>query len=167
MLYLTLKTRFDALLAGARGKAMQRILDDSDNPQLVRILMRVLNVSTGKVVGTPGSMRSFRSKVYSATIVFGSMTCFPTYNPSEMHAEPVMRLGGRPFQYDAAGVPSADRPGSTERRAIVASHPAACAVFYQANMRAVRVVAYGWRDGSPRQTDVDCLFGQVRLPLVV
>lgn len=106
-------------------------------------------------------MRSFRSKAVAASFAFGPFTAFPTYNPSESTSSEVMGLAGHPFGYDANGFPDDQRPSSTERLAIVASRPAACAVYFSACMTAVQRVAYGWDSGAHTQSRPDCLFGQV------
>ena len=108
-------------------------------------------------------MRSFRSKLVAGTIAFGPFTAFPTYNPLEVHAEPVMRLAGRPYGFDAYGCPDDRRPSADDRRAIVSAHPGACAVFFMATMNAVDEVAYGWRRGSEGQHAPNSVFGEVRM----
>lgn len=118
-------------------------------------------MSCGNIAGTPGSMRSFRSKLLSASYMFGSFTAFPTYNPSELHSEAVMAMGGVRFGYDPHGWPDASRPLSDKRHHIVASHPAACATYFGACIDAVQTVAYGWPVGESKQATTDCLFGQV------
>jgi hypothetical protein len=108
-------------------------------------------------------MASFRSKLLGGAYFYGPFTTFPTYNPSESHSDAVMRLGGSPFGYDAAGRPDDGYPDSTRRLQIVAGRPAACAVFFQSVIAAVEKVAYGWAPGDKQQTDQDCLFGKVRI----
>ena len=146
---------------------MRRVIDECDDPQLASTLLRVVRVSSGNVVATPGAMASFRSKLLSGTYYYGPFTTFPTYNPSESHSDAVMRLGGSRFGYDALGRPDDDCPDSTRRLQIVAARPAACAVFFQSVIAAVEKVAYGWQPGDKEQTEQDCLFGQVRTDRVV
>lgn len=146
---------------GTRGAALRRAIDECDSPQLAAILLRVVRVSSGNVVATPGSMRSFRSKLLSATYAFGSFTAFPTWNPSESTSDAVLRFGGCSFGYDAVGWPDDEYPNSTRRLQIVAARPAASASFFQAAISAIEKVAYGWEPGDTSQNDPECLFGKV------
>lgn len=146
---------------GTRGGALRKVIEGSDDPSLAALLLRLVRVSSGNVVGTPGSMRSFRSKLLSGTYAFGAFTAFPTYNPSELQSPAVMQMGGSPFGFDENGWPDSSRPNSERRYRVVAGRPAACATFFRANIDAVQLVAYGWRAGAQRQETSDCLFGQV------
>jgi hypothetical protein len=136
-------------------------MDGCSNPALARKLLNVVRVSAGRVAGSDAAMRSHRSKLLSGAYCLGSSTCFPTYNPAELHSAAVMGLGGRPYGFDGNGFPDDRRPDNATRMALAAARPAACAAFFAANMDAVSEVAYGWPAGATHQTTEDCLFGKV------
>lgn len=122
--------------------------------------MRTVKLTTGNVVGTDGAMKSFRSKLLAAACMYGPFTAFPTYNPAEMYSPAVLRLGGKPYTFDEYGRPQG-MPNSAVRNLVAASRPALCATFFNATMRAKRIVCYGWEEGAHAQKDGDCVFGQV------
>jgi hypothetical protein len=129
---------------------------------MMQRLLDVARLSCGRVVGSAASMRSFRGVLTSLSYAFGPFTAFPTINPGEVYAPPVLRLGGCVVEHDANGVPTATYPAASVRNKVVAACPSACAVYFRAAINAVRHWCYGWPVGSRSQAQPDCVFGQVR-----
>ena len=127
---------------------------------LAKLLLRTVHLSSGKIVGSRGSCNSFRSKLMSGMVMYGPFTAFATYNPSELFAEPVMRLAGRPYSFDETGKPEG-MPNDSERHVITASRPVACATYFNACKTGIRHVAYGFTSNTHTQDNDDCIFGKV------
>lgn len=147
--------------AGGAAADVKSALEQCSNKELARKLLDVVRISSGKVIGTPGSMRSFRSKMRSAAYAFGPFTAFNTYNPSESHSDAVMAAGGRPYGFNEYGHPDDRRPDGHTRLEIVSNRPAAVAAYFMACEAAVDDVAYGWPKSEARQGCGDVLFGKV------
>lgn len=142
---------------------MKKVIESCDDHDLAGLFLKVVRVSTGSVVGTPGAARSFRSKLLAATCMFGPWTAFPTYNPCELYAQPVLRLAGAEYGFDLEGCPDDRFPDSATRHVIAASRPALCATYFMATMRAEQLIVYGWKPGAVLQDDSNCVFGKVRI----
>jgi hypothetical protein len=108
-----------------------------------------------------------RSQAFAAWHAVGPYTCFPTYNPSELHNASAVQLLSFDVAYDmnsaAMGEPT-DMPGMMNRWRAVAANPVACAHHFNVYRNAVWDVFYGWPRGDTglHQAQGDCRFGRIR-----
>lgn len=84
---------------------------------------------------------------------------FLNFNPSELNSRACIELCGQTYQVDALSGGAIDRPSAQDRWRLVAANPVACAEFFQAVIRAIQEVYFGWPLGAPQQKNADCLFG--------
>jgi hypothetical protein len=89
---ITLSTKF-SLLAGPAGK----------------VLYRGLRSAGSKILGTPQSFRSLRSKVMAATTIFGPYTCQINLCPNEYTSKWVFEMAGEKYDLDTEGNPLLER----------------------------------------------------------
>ena len=131
-------------------------------PPGARILYNGVKAVGGRVLGTPQSFMSLRSKVMAGTSVFGAYTCHVNLNPSETSAKWTFELAGEKYEHDIEGYPST-RPHIVDCKRIIAANPVACADFLMAYLRGFVEVFCGWPMDSDHQVNPDCLFGLIRL----
>jgi len=150
----------DGLVGPAFGTAMEKL------PPSARTLLSAMKQVGGKVIGTPGSFLTLRSKMQAAWNVFGPYTIMINLCPYENNLVWVFEMAGEPYTFDAlTGMPVAmngRQPPSTETRAkVIAENPSACAHAFEAYLSAFKEVFMGWDEKEGRQTNPDCLFGKV------
>lgn len=131
-------------------------------PPGARILYNGVKAVGGRVLGTPQSFMSLRSKVMAGTTVFGAYTCHINLNPSETSAKWTFDLAGEKYEHDIEGYPST-RPHIVDCKRIIAANPVACADFLMAYLHGFVKVFCGWPMDSERQVNPECLFGLIRL----
>jgi hypothetical protein len=112
----------------------------------------------GKVVGTPQSFLSLRSKVVAMPIVYGPYTCQMNLCPSENTSKWTFDAAEKPYEIDFDGRPH-NRPHITQCKQIIAENPVACAQFLHAYLAAFADIFLGWPMGEERQRNPFCLFG--------
>ena len=115
----------------------------------------------GRVVGTPQSFMSLRSKILSAPAVYGAYTCQLNLSPSELGAKWTFELAGEAYTTDFDGYPSG-RPHVTQCKKLIAANPVACAEFLMTYLRAFVDVFCGWPMESDQQLEPNCMFGVIR-----
>ena len=106
-----------------------------------------------KMLGSPASMGSCRSKAFSLWAFGGTYTVFLTFNPSEVYCEGVLKYCGYPYDFKDDGNPTSDRPSTaTERWQIVARNAHAIVQFLLDFEVALVEVGCGWnfKDKSPK-----------------
>jgi hypothetical protein len=107
----------------------------------------------GRVVGTPQSFMSLRSKILAANTVSGAYTCQLNLSPSELGAKWTFELAGEAYSHDYDGRPT-DRPHLMQCKQLIAANPVACAEFLTAYLRAFVDVFCGWPMGSDKQVSI-------------
>jgi hypothetical protein len=148
-----------------RGKAYSDTYVQA--PMVVQRFVGTMRQIGGKVRGTPAWYSSLRSQAFAAWHAVGPYTCFPTYNPSELHNASAMQLLGFDVAYDmtsaAMGEPT-DMPNMMDRWRAVAANPVACAQHFNVYRNAVWDVFYGWPRGDTggHHAQGDCRFGRIR-----
>ncbi|KXZ41505.1 hypothetical protein GPECTOR_425g289 [Gonium pectorale] len=148
----------DLLAAGLSRAELAGRLQNA--PPAVANLVQAARITAARVVGTPASYASLRSRAYGLWTVFGSPTASFTLNPASVNSEAAFNLMGRPYSFDVKGEPIG-RPGASERWHLVAAHPLSCAESFAAFISAFCDVFFGWPDGAQRQQNPNCLFGRV------
>jgi hypothetical protein len=135
-----------------------------------KTLLAGLKRAGQKVQGSPQAMLSVRSKVISATTVFGPYTCMINLNPSESGSQWTFALAGKPYTFMACGRPkmaSADdpdgRPNVFEALKLVAANPVACADAIHAIISAFSAIFLGWPMDAKKQQNSSCLFGEIHM----
>jgi len=150
----------DGLVGPAFGVAMEKL------PPSARTLLSAMKQVGGKVIGTPGSFLTLRSKMQAAWNVFGPYTIMINLCPYENNMVWVFEMAGEAYTFDAlTGKPvdmNGQKPPTAETRAkVIAENPAACAHAFEAYLSAFKKVFMGWDEKEGRQTNPDCLFGKV------
>ncbi|KXZ40982.1 hypothetical protein GPECTOR_1055g331 [Gonium pectorale] len=148
----------DLLAAGLSRAELAGRLQNA--PPAVANLVQAARITAARVVGTPASYASLRSRAYGLWTVFGSPTASFTLNPASVNSEAAFNLMSRPYSFDVKGEPIG-RPGASERWHLVAAHPLSCAESFAAFISAFCDVFFGWPDGAKRQQNPNCLFGRV------
>ncbi len=147
--------------AGLRGKALSDRLRSL--PSGARALYDCFKFSSARVLGSPQSFMSLRSRVYGMWHAFGPFTSFLTINPSELNARLNFELAGHPYGVTGEfGAPDDGRPSQLERWRIVARNPVAAAEYFRLIIDAFCAVYMGWPIGSTRQLNPDCLYGVIK-----
>lgn len=146
----------DAIASRKFGADLNNVLDGL--PEGARTLYNGVKAVGGRVIGTPQSFLSLRSKVLAANTVFGAYTCQLNLSPSELGAKWTFDLAGEAYEFDYEGRPT-NRPHLLQCKRIIAANPVACADFLMAYLRAFTEVFCGWPMGSDRQTNPNSLFG--------
>jgi hypothetical protein len=153
-----IQTVLEAIATRKFGAALRATMDTL--PAGAWTLYNGMKAVGGRVVGTPQSFLSLRSKVLSAPAVYGAYTCQINLSPSEIGAKWTFDLAGESYTHDFDGRPS-DRPHLVQCKQIIAANPVACAEFLMAYLRGFVAVFCGWPMGSDRQVNPDCLFGAI------
>lgn len=148
----------NAIASRKFGADLNNVLDNL--PEGARTLYNGVKAVGGRVVGTPQSFLSLRSKVLAANTVFGAYTCQINLSPSELGAKWTFDLAGEAYQFDYDGRPT-NRPHIEQCQRIIAANPVACADFLMTYLRAFTDVFCGWPMGSDRQVNPDSLFGVI------
>ncbi|KXZ42273.1 hypothetical protein GPECTOR_170g188 [Gonium pectorale] len=149
----------ELLAAGLPGHELaERLLHA---PPAVAHLVRAVRATSAQVIGSPASYGSLRSRCYGLWVPFGPPSLSFTLNPSAVHAEEAFRLAGYPYEFDPSTGDPIGRPDAPSRWHIIASHPRSSAEFFLAFIRAFCDVFLGWPEGSPRQTNPNCIFGRI------
>jgi hypothetical protein len=148
-----------------RGKSYSEAFVQA--PMVVQKFVSTLRQVGGKVRGTPAWYSSIRSQSFASWHATGPFTCFPTYNPSELHNASALQLMGFDIAYNmtAAGMGEpTNMPTMVDRWRAVAANPVACAQHFNVYRNAVWNVLYGWPRGQTgqQQARVDCRFGRIR-----
>ena len=125
-----------------------------------RTLLEGMKRTGARVIGSPQSFLSLRSKVIAGNVVFGSYTTMMNLCPSEVSSEWTFRLAGKDFKFDIFGNPDNKR-SVLENLRTIAANPKACAHFAHAYMQTFTKVLMGWPMDSPCQIDENCLFGKI------
>ena len=112
----------------------------------------------GRVLGTPQSYGSLRSKVIAVANFFGSYTCQLNLSPAEIGSEWTFILAGEEYKLGLDGRPT-NRPDTLQCKRIIAANPVACADFLMSYLRAFCEIFLGWPMDSDCQTNPNCLFG--------
>ena len=146
------------LAGGSNGKDYTKAFGAL--PPAARVLLDGLKRTGARVLGSPQSFLSLRSKVIAGNVIFGSYTCMMNLCPSEISSEWTFRLSGKEFNFDMFGNPANPRPVIESLRC-VAANPKSCAHFAHAYMQSFAKVFLGWPMDSPCQIDPNCLFGQI------
>lgn len=128
-------------------------------PQAAKTLLGAMRRVGGKIIGTPGSFLSLRSKIQAAWNIFGPYTLMMNLCPYENNMIWVFELAGEPYLFDAKTGKPLKNLSKEERARIVAANPVACAHAFKAYLDAFQKVFLGWEPGAERQTNADCLFG--------
>ena len=130
---------------------------------VVKALVRAFKVTAARVLGSPQSFSSLRSRSIAMWHFSGQWTLSFTFNPSELNSPVMFELAGRKFTFDndtPGGVPLG-RPNMTERWRTVAQHCVANAQYLNIFMNAVQTDLFGWPPGAKRQTNPNALFGRI------
>jgi hypothetical protein len=143
---------------GLSGQALYSNMD-ALTPKSRRLLL-ALKLVGARVMGSPQSKMAARSKTMAGTTVFGTSTVMVNLCTSELSAQCTFEMGGRGYKFDLSGM-AVGRMPVHEARQYVATHPFACATFFDIYYRAVNEVIIGWKLGEPEQTNPDCLCGIV------
>lgn len=106
------------LNSNLRGSRLADALRSEAEP--VRTLFKSFQSVAKRVLGSPASFRSLRSRVMSLWMAYGAYTSFITLNPSELHAQLASSLAGRPYDFDQHGIALTEdlprrRPGTQAR----------------------------------------------------
>jgi hypothetical protein len=157
------QTVLDATTSQLFGAALDNSLNTTSNPTAAKTLYYGMKSVGGRVVGTPQSFLSLRSKVCAAADFFGPYTVQLNLSPSETGSEWTFDLAGKSYQLDLDGHPTT-RPHVAECKKIIADNPVACAHFLVAYMRAFCHVFLGWPQGADKQENPDCMFGPLWAP---
>jgi hypothetical protein len=123
-------------------------------------LLCALKLVGARVMGSPQSKLAARAQTMAGTTVFGTSTMMMNLCASELSAQCTFDMGGRSYEFDVAGVPQGRMPVQQARQ-YVATHPFACATFFDIYFRAVNAVIIGWPLGAPQQENPNCLCGIV------
>ena len=150
------QTVLDAIYTQTFGENLRQIFDKL--PPAAWTLYNGVKAVGGRVVGTPQSFLSLRSKVCATSNFYGAYTCQLNLSPSEMGSEWTFRLAGEKYVFDIDGRPT-DRPHVSQCKSIIANNPVACAEFLMAYLRGFTECFLGWPMESDRQTEPNCLFG--------
>ena len=147
----------DAISSRSFGAELQQRL--SALPPGARTLYNGVRAVGGRVVGTPQSFLSLRSKVLAANAVYGPYTCQLNLSPSELGAKWTFELAGEAYTLDYDGRPS-DRPHLVQCKQLIAANPVACAEFLTMYLRAFAHVFCGWPVDSDRQVShsISCMY---------
>jgi hypothetical protein len=129
------------------------------SPKSKRLLL-ALKLVGARVMGSPQSKLATRSKTIAGTTVFGTSTVMVNLCSSELSAQCTFEMGGRSYGFDVVGKPQG-RLSVQQARQYIATHPFACATFFDIYFRAVNEVLIGWKLGDHEQTNPDCLCGIV------
>ncbi|KXZ42275.1 hypothetical protein GPECTOR_170g190 [Gonium pectorale] len=149
----------ELLAAGLPGHELAERLVHA--PPAVAHLVRAVRATSAQVIGSPASYGSLRSRCYGLWVPFGPPSLSFTLNPSAVNAEEAFRLAGYPYEFDPSTGDPIGRPDAPSRWHIIASHPRSSAEFFLAFIRAFCDVFLGWPEGSPRQTNPNCIFGRI------
>ena len=162
----------DALKAGKTGRALDLAMEGKGDD--VKDLVKCFKFVSSHVIGSPYTMRSLRSKHLGGSwLTFGPCTMSVTFNPAPQHCQLVFELMGRSYTFDLDGAPNraATNPDGSpnlhrqlprpDRMRLIASHPGACADFFQTFVRGFADIFLGWPVGAAEQQDPDCMLGHV------
>ena len=144
---------------GLGGAAFQSAT--STLPKAAMVLLQALKRTGAKVIGSPQSFLSLRSKVMATNMMYGPYTCMLNLCPSESATHWIFTLsGGETITFDCFGKPE-NRPGTAQVMKIVSANPKACADFLDAYFRSFFEVFLGWDMASDKQTNPNCIFGLI------
>ena len=131
-------------------------------PAAVRELYNAARRVDRKVVGSPGSMASLRSRNTSTWYAYGMWTAMLNLNPAELDEPVVFELAGRPYTFSSEGAPLL-RPDAAERWRILAADPLAEAQFFDLWVHAFADAFLHFPVGAhvQQQRDPPCLFDLV------
>jgi len=144
---------FGSYDASIKSQNSYKALNDAQ-----RTVFKGLSCIGGRVIGSPQSFRSLRSKVLATHVVFGPYTTMFNLCPGEQFSEWTFALAGKEYKFDKYGKPEG-RPETLECLKTVAQNPDACAHFIQAYLEAFCDIFLGWPMGSAKQVNPDCMFG--------
>ena len=151
----------ELMSSGATGWQLARRLADASD--VVKALVRSFKVTAGRVMGSPHSFASLRSRTIALWHFAGQWTMSFTFNPSELNSPIMFELAGYKFGFDdntPHGLP-VGRPSMSDRWRIVAQHCVANATYMRLFLDAVQTELFGWPPGAKRQVNPACLFGRV------
>ena len=129
-------------------------------PHHLQVLLRGMRQAGARILGSPGSFLSFRSKVIASNAMWGSRNLMMNLCISEQDAQWTFELAGKAYTFNEKGKPEG-RPAIGERLRIIAANPVACAEFFVAYVAAFCEVFLGWPMESPCQVNANCFFGRV------
>lgn len=128
--------------------------------QGVQALVKAIKYSSSRVVGTPQSFASLRSRTQALWQSFGCWSIFMNFNPSE-NAPLFFETAGVKFPMTSEGRLDEGCPSLAERWRIIASDPKGVAQYIDSFFRAFEEVFLGWDRGARRRTDPTCMFGPI------
>lgn len=158
---LLTKDETDAVAAlfhqNARGHAVREALAAAK--PAVRELYNAARRVDRHVMGSPGSMASFRSRNTSTWHAFGIWTMAVNLNPFELDEPVVFELAGHAYSFASDGAPR-QRPDSAQRWRLLAADPMAEAEFFDLFIRAFADVFLHFPIGAHQQEQrtIACLF---------
>lgn len=145
--------------SNAFGERLNTLMKDL--PPAAWTLFNCIKAMGGRIIGTPQSFASLRSKVLAPQGIFGPYTCSINLCPSEAGFEWTFHLAGHEYKIDPDTGHPVDRPNIAQCYRIIAENPVAAAEFLHAYMRAFCAVCLGWPMECDRQQDSNCLFGRI------
>lgn len=119
----------------------------------VRALYKAYRSASSRVIGSPQSFASLRSKALSGWYIFGEWTMALNLNPSELNARICFELAGKSYAMDSHGRPAGNAPSMVERWRTIAANPVAVAEFFHIYMVAFSDAFLGWPDGADYQVN--------------
>ena len=142
----------------AFGARLQQIM--APLPPAAWDLLGAVRAMGGRIMATPQSFASLRSKVLAPQGIFGPYTCSLNLCPSEIGSKWTFCMAGYEVDYDDAGHLTG-RPHTSQCYRIVAANPVAAAEFLHCYMRAFCAVFLGWPMECEQQKHPECLFGRI------
>ncbi len=121
-----------------------------------------------RILGSPQSKLSLRSKAFAAPIVYGSSTIMMNLSAAEIAAKWVFEMGEprTPYAFDLyTGEPISQgdscRPPRMEALRFIAKNFLACQHFFKMYFHAFNDIFLGWPFGAKKQVNPNCIFGVI------
>jgi hypothetical protein len=156
-----LEAAVDLIKSGCTGPRLGNILKESS--PAVRGLFKAFKLTNSRVMGSPQSFLSLRSKARALWHLGGTFSLALNINPFEFNSDLVFHIAGQSYTFlGNEGLPCDRRPDVYARWRTVARNPRACAEFYRRFLAAFCNVFLGWSLGNDYQHNPNCLFGRVK-----
>lgn len=152
-----LGTVIDLLKQHLQGQQLTRALRDV--PDIVTAAVKAVRASSSKVLGTPGSYASLRSRVGALAQTFGPAAVAVNLNPAELQSPLVFEICGSRVDM----LQSSSNAGVLERLRIVAADPQASEAFFSAFMHAFVDVFLEWPRSAKKQVNKSHIHMQHKL----
>lgn len=135
--------------SGMRGRNLANALNSAT--PAVRALFKAFRSASSRVLGSPQSFASLRSKAMAGWYIFGEWSMALNINPSELNARVCFELAGTKYSMDEQGRPGSDAPTMADRWRIIAGNPVAVAEFFHLYLVAFSDAYLGWPEGAEFQ----------------